>query len=125
MLISARNKLRGKIEEIQFGDVMAHIVIRVGDNLIESAVTRRSADEPKLKHRLRYRQSHRSDDSEGLILFTEYPQSSALSLASPIGPFVFRRIITFAYDLDSRFRVVSGAATAELRDGRAAGWRLN
>jgi len=49
MTISARNKLRGKIEEIQLGDVMAHVVVRVGDNLIESAITRRSADELKLK----------------------------------------------------------------------------
>ena len=28
---------------------MAHIVIRVGDNLIESVITKRSADEMKLK----------------------------------------------------------------------------
>jgi molybdopterin-binding protein len=49
MPISARNKLRGKIEEIQLGDVMAHVVVRVGDNLIESVITRRSADELKLK----------------------------------------------------------------------------
>jgi molybdopterin-binding protein len=49
MTISARNKLRGKIEEIQLGDIMAHVVVRVGDNLIESAITRRSADE--LKHK--------------------------------------------------------------------------
>lgn len=49
MPISARNKLPGKIEEVQLGDVMAHVVVRVGDNLIESAITRRSADELKLK----------------------------------------------------------------------------
>ncbi|HXO32756.1 MAG TPA: TOBE domain-containing protein [Candidatus Acidoferrales bacterium] len=49
MPISARNKLRGTIEEIQLGDVMAHVVVRVGDNLIESAITRRGADELKLK----------------------------------------------------------------------------
>ena len=49
MPISARNKLRGTIEEIQLGDVMAHVVVRVDDNLIESAITRRSADELKLK----------------------------------------------------------------------------
>jgi molybdopterin-binding protein len=49
MPISARNKLRGKIEEIQLGDVMAHVVVRVGDNLIESVITRRSAEELKLK----------------------------------------------------------------------------
>lgn len=39
MPISARNKLQGKIEEIQLGDVMAHVVVRVGDNLMESAIT--------------------------------------------------------------------------------------
>jgi len=39
MPISARNKLPGKIEEVQLGDVMARVVIRVGDNLIESAIT--------------------------------------------------------------------------------------
>jgi molybdopterin-binding protein len=49
MAISARNKLRGIIEEIQLGDVMAHVVVRVGDNVIESVITRRSAGELKLK----------------------------------------------------------------------------
>ena len=49
MPISARNKLTGTIEEITLGDVMAHVVVRVGDNLIESAITRRSAEELKLK----------------------------------------------------------------------------
>ena len=49
MPISARNKLRGKIEEIQLGDIMAHVVVRVGENLIESAITLRSADDLKLK----------------------------------------------------------------------------
>jgi molybdopterin-binding protein len=49
MPISARNKLRGTIEEIKLGDIMAHVVVRVGDNMIESAITRRSADELKLK----------------------------------------------------------------------------
>jgi molybdate transport system regulatory protein len=49
MPISARNKLPGQIEEVQLGDVMAHVVVRVGDNLIESAITRRSADELKLQ----------------------------------------------------------------------------
>jgi molybdopterin-binding protein len=49
MPISARNKLRGTIEEIQLGDVIALIAVRVGDNLIESAITRRSADELKVK----------------------------------------------------------------------------
>ena len=49
MPISARNKLRGTIEEIKLGDIMAHVVVRCGDNIIESAITRRSADELKLK----------------------------------------------------------------------------
>jgi len=49
MPISARNKLRGIIEELILGNVMAHVVVRVGDNLIESAITRRSAEELKLK----------------------------------------------------------------------------
>ncbi|HXM98658.1 MAG TPA: TOBE domain-containing protein [Candidatus Dormibacteraeota bacterium] len=49
MTLSARNRLQGKIIELQFGGVMAHIVIRVGKNLIESVITKRSADEMKLK----------------------------------------------------------------------------
>jgi molybdopterin-binding protein len=49
MPISARNKLRGTIEEVQLGNVMALVVVRVGENLVESAITRRSAEELKLK----------------------------------------------------------------------------
>ena len=49
MTLSARNKLRGEIQEIILGDVMAHVVVKVGENLIESVITRRSADELKLK----------------------------------------------------------------------------
>jgi molybdopterin-binding protein len=49
MALSARNQLPGKIEEIQIGDIMAHVVVRVGDNLIESIITRNSAEELKLK----------------------------------------------------------------------------
>jgi molybdopterin-binding protein len=49
MTLSARNRLQGTVEEIQFGRVMAHVVMRVGKNLIESVITKRSADEMKLK----------------------------------------------------------------------------
>ena len=49
MTLSARNKLQGKVEEVVLGTVMAHVVVRVGENLIESAITRRSAEEMKLK----------------------------------------------------------------------------
>jgi molybdopterin-binding protein len=48
MTLSARNKLRGEIQEIILGDVMAHVVVKVGENLIESVITRPSADELKL-----------------------------------------------------------------------------
>ena len=37
------------VVEIQFGGVMAHVVMRVGKNLMQSVVTKRSADEMKLK----------------------------------------------------------------------------
>jgi len=49
MSISARNQLPGVIEDIQLGGVMAHITVRVGNNLVESVITRRSAEEMKLK----------------------------------------------------------------------------
>jgi molybdopterin-binding protein len=49
MTLSARNKLTGKIEELQADGVMAHVVVRVGNNLIESVITKRSADEMNLK----------------------------------------------------------------------------
>jgi molybdopterin-binding protein len=49
MTLSARNRLVGKVLEIQFGGVMAHVVVRAGKNLIESVITKRSADEMKLK----------------------------------------------------------------------------
>jgi len=49
MTLSARNRLEGKITELQLGGVMAHVVIRVGDNLIESVITRRSAEEMNLR----------------------------------------------------------------------------
>ena len=49
MTLSARNRLVGKVIEIEFGGVMAHVVVRVGKNLIESVITKRSAEEMKLK----------------------------------------------------------------------------
>src|SRR5579862_1266002 len=48
MTLSARNRLPGVIEEIQPGGVMAHVSVRVGENLVESVITRRSAEEMKL-----------------------------------------------------------------------------
>ena len=49
MSVSARNQLKGEITEIVLGTVMAHITIQAGDNVIESVITRRSADELGLK----------------------------------------------------------------------------
>ena len=49
MALSARNQLPGVVEEIHVGTIMAHVVVKVGDNLIESVITRTSAEELKLK----------------------------------------------------------------------------
>ena len=49
MSLSARNQLAGKITEISFGEIMAHVVVRIGKNLVESVITRRSAEEMQLK----------------------------------------------------------------------------
>jgi molybdopterin-binding protein len=49
MTLSARNHLKGTIVELEFGGVMAHVVVRVGENLIESVITKRSAEEMQLK----------------------------------------------------------------------------
>jgi molybdopterin-binding protein len=49
MTLSARNRLVGKVTEIEFGGVVAHVVMRVGDNVIESVITKRSAEEMKLR----------------------------------------------------------------------------
>ena len=49
MSLSARNRLEGKIVELQLGGVMAHVVVKVGENTIESVITKRSAEEMNLK----------------------------------------------------------------------------
>jgi len=49
MTPSARNRLEDKIVEIHIGGVMAHVVMRVGNNVVESVITKRSADEMTLK----------------------------------------------------------------------------
>jgi molybdopterin-binding protein len=47
--LSARNRIEGKITELEVDGVMAHVTVRAGKNLIESVITRRSAKEMKLK----------------------------------------------------------------------------
>jgi molybdate transport system regulatory protein len=49
MALSARNQLPGIVESVQMDTIMAHVVVKVGDNLIESVITRTSAEELGLK----------------------------------------------------------------------------
>jgi len=49
MALSARNQLRGTVEDVRLGEIMAHVVVRVGENVIESVITRTSAEELNLK----------------------------------------------------------------------------
>jgi molybdopterin-binding protein len=49
MPLSARNRLQGEIAEILLGTVTALITVKVGDNLVESVITKRSAEELGLK----------------------------------------------------------------------------
>jgi molybdopterin-binding protein len=49
MSISARNQLRGTITDVVLGNVMAHITVQVGENVIESMISKKSAEELRLK----------------------------------------------------------------------------
>ena len=49
MALSARNQLPGIVESVETDSIMAHVVVKVGDNLIESVITRTSAEELGLK----------------------------------------------------------------------------
>jgi molybdopterin-binding protein len=49
MPLSARNKLSGVVEEVHLGTIMARVVVKVGDNLVESVITRASAEDLALK----------------------------------------------------------------------------
>ena len=49
MPLSARNQLPGIVEEVQVGAIMAHVVVKIGKNQVESVITRRSAKQLGLK----------------------------------------------------------------------------
>lgn len=49
MTLSARNHLPGKIDEIEWSDVVVRVTVRVGEHIIESVITRKSAEEMALK----------------------------------------------------------------------------
>ncbi|HTY90443.1 MAG TPA: TOBE domain-containing protein [Methanocella sp.] len=49
MQFSARNKLQGTVKEVRVGAVMAIVMVQVGENVIESAITKDAVEEMKLK----------------------------------------------------------------------------
>ena len=49
MKISARNQLRGRVETVVLGVVTAKVGVRVGENLIESVITRQSVEDLGIK----------------------------------------------------------------------------
>jgi len=49
MALSARNHLKGEVTEVLLGTVTALISVKVGDNVLESVITKHSAEEMKLK----------------------------------------------------------------------------
>ncbi len=49
MKISARNQLQGIVETVDLGVITAKVGVRVGENLIESVITRQSVEELKIK----------------------------------------------------------------------------
>ena len=51
MKISARNQLRGTVETVDLGVVTAKVVVRVGENLIESVITKQSVEDLNIKVR--------------------------------------------------------------------------
>lgn len=62
MALSARNQLPATVEEIRLGSIMAHVVMKVGDHLIESVITRTSVEQLGLK---------RGDSVRAIIKSTE------------------------------------------------------
>jgi molybdopterin-binding protein len=49
MGLSARNQIPGTVREVRLGDVMAHVVVAVGEHTVESLISRASAEEMNLR----------------------------------------------------------------------------
>ncbi|HUI82167.1 MAG TPA: TOBE domain-containing protein [Bryobacteraceae bacterium] len=49
MALSARNQLPGTVEEVKLGTITAQVIVKVGDNHVESVITRTSVEEMGLK----------------------------------------------------------------------------
>jgi molybdopterin-binding protein len=61
------------VVEVAHGGVLAHVVVRVGENLIESVTTKRSAEEMKL---------HVGDEAFAVIKSTEVPLGKVMLAVS-------------------------------------------
>jgi molybdopterin-binding protein len=48
MPLSARNHLKGEVTDVLLGTVTALVTVKVGNDVIESVITKRSAEELKL-----------------------------------------------------------------------------
>jgi molybdopterin-binding protein len=48
-MLSARNQFKGTVQSVKLGNVMAEVVVKVGDLEIVSAITRTSAEQLGLK----------------------------------------------------------------------------
>jgi molybdopterin-binding protein len=48
MPLSARNHLKGEVTDVLLGTVTALVTVKVGNDIIESVITRHSAEELKL-----------------------------------------------------------------------------
>jgi molybdopterin-binding protein len=48
-MISARNQLRGTVKSVKLGEVMAEVVMVVGDSEVVAAITRGSVEKMGLK----------------------------------------------------------------------------
>ncbi|MCL4487105.1 MAG: TOBE domain-containing protein [Chloroflexi bacterium] len=48
-MISARNQLEGTVQSVKLGNVMAKVIVAVGNNEIAAAITRTSAEKLNLK----------------------------------------------------------------------------
>jgi molybdopterin-binding protein len=69
MTLSARNHLPGIVEEITLGGVMAHVVVRLGSNVVESVIhaqERRGDEAEEGRHGHRHHQVHGSHAAERL-----------------------------------------------------------
>ena len=49
MPLSARNQLPGVVEEVELGTITARVVVKVGNHLVESVITRASVEQLGLK----------------------------------------------------------------------------